>query len=155
MDIFSRKMDEAFENISGIVVIVDDILAFGKTREEHDRHLWAVLQRALDKGIRLNEEKLEVGLCEISYFGNVLSEHGLKPNPSKISAIKDMPPPENRSELETWFGMFFSRFAPNLAEVTSPLHVFLANQWNFTGVNLRKRHSPRFDKSSHRNRVNY
>ena len=30
---------------------------FGKTREEHDSHLRAALQRALDKGIRLNEEK--------------------------------------------------------------------------------------------------
>ena len=28
------SMDEAFENIPGIVVIVDDI--FGKTTEEHD-----------------------------------------------------------------------------------------------------------------------
>ena len=87
MDIFSRKMDEAFENIPGIVVIVDDILVFGKTREEHDKNLRAVLQRALDKGIRLNQEKLEVGLSEISYFGNVLSEHGLKPDSSKIAVI--------------------------------------------------------------------
>ena len=107
------------------MIIVDDILVFGKPREEHDKNLRAVLQRALDKVIRLNEEKL--GLSEISYFGKVLSEHGLKPDPSKIAAIKDMPPPENRSELETWFGMvnYLSRFAPNLAEVTSPLRELL------------------------------
>ena len=112
MDIFQQKMVESFENLPGVVVIVDDILVFGKTREEHDFNLRAALQRALDKGIRLNEEKLEVGLVEISYFGHVLSADGLRPDPMKISAIKDMPPPENRSELETWFGMVNYQILP-------------------------------------------
>ena len=107
-------------------------MVFGKTREEHDKNLRAVLQRALDKSIQLNEEKLEVGLYEISYSGNVLSEHGLKLDPSKIAAIKDMPPPENRSELETWFGMnYLSRFAPNLVEVMCLLRELLGKSVEF------------------------
>ena len=36
MDIFQSKMDECFENLPGVVAIVDDILCYGKTREEHD-----------------------------------------------------------------------------------------------------------------------
>ena len=59
-------------------------LVFGKTREEHYFNLRAALQRALDKGIRLNEEKLEVGLVEIGYVGHVLSADGLRPDPMKI-----------------------------------------------------------------------
>ena len=116
-------MVESFENLPGVVVIVDAILFFGKTREEHDSNLRAALQRAQDKGIRLNEEKLEVGLVEISYLGHVLSADGLHPDPMKISAIKDMPPPENLSVLETWFGMvnYLERFCHRLSEVTNPL----------------------------------
>lgn len=133
MDIFQLKMDECFEGLPGVVAIVDDILCYGKTREEHDSNLKAALDRALEKGIRLNADKLEVGLSEISYFGHVLSDGGLRPDPAKISAIRDMPPPINRQELETWFGMvnYLSRFAPNLAEVTSPLRELLSNSVEF------------------------
>ena len=133
MDIFQRKMDESFEGLPGVVSIVDDILIFGKTRDEHDQNLRSVLQRALDRGIRLNEDKLEVGLTEIGYFGHLLSHDGLRPDPAKISAIKDMPPPENRSELETWLGMvnYLSRFAPNLAEATCSLRELLSNSVEF------------------------
>ena len=108
-------------------------LVFGKTREEHYFNLRAALQRALDKGIRLNEEKLEVGLVEIGYVGHVLSADGLRPDPMKISAIKDMLPPENRSELETWFGMvnYLGRFCHRLSEVTNPLREFLGKSVEF------------------------
>lgn len=92
-------MDECFEGIHGVVTIVDDILCYNKTREEHDCNLRAALDRALEKGIRLNKDKLEVGLSEIKYFGHVLSNGGFHPDPAKISAIKDMPPPVNRKSL--------------------------------------------------------
>ena len=62
MDIFQSKMDECFENLPGVVAIVVDILCYGKTREEHDLNLRSLLDRALEKGIQLNEDKLEVGL---------------------------------------------------------------------------------------------
>lgn len=105
MDVFQRKMDQSFEELQGVVVIVNDIFVFGKTIMEHENNLKAVLQPALKKGIRLNEDKLEVGLSEISFFGHLLLFDGLRASPAKVSAIKDMPPPENRAELETWFGI--------------------------------------------------
>ncbi|MEW8487445.1 MAG: reverse transcriptase family protein, partial [Candidatus Thiodiazotropha sp.] len=49
VDIFQLKMDECFEGLPGVVAIVDDILCYGKTREEHDSNLKAALDRALEK----------------------------------------------------------------------------------------------------------
>ena len=91
------------------------------------------MDRALEKGIWLNEDKLEVGHSEIKYFGQVLSDGGLRPDPAKISAIRDMPPPVNRQELETGFGMvnYLSRFALNLSEITCPLQELLSNSVEF------------------------
>ena len=93
----------------------------------------AALDRALEKDIPLNEDKLEVSLSEIKYFGHVLSDGGLRPDPAKISAIRDMPPPVNGQELETWFGMvnYLSLFAPSLAEATCPLRELLSNSVEF------------------------
>jgi len=38
-DEFQRKIDESFEGLDGVVVIVDDILVFGHTHEEHDKRV--------------------------------------------------------------------------------------------------------------------
>ena len=83
--------------------------------------------------IRLNEDKLEVGLSEIKYFGHVLSDGGMRPDPAKISAIRDMPQPVNRQELETWFGMvnYLSSFAPNLLKIMCPLRELLSYSVEF------------------------
>ena len=121
-DEFVRRMDQCFEGLDGVVTIVDDILVFGKTREEHDQNLKAVLTRSLKKGIILNEDNIEVGMSQVQYFGHLLTADGLKPDPAKVAAIQDMPPPTNKNELQTILGMvnYLSRFAPNLSEAHNP-----------------------------------
>ena len=104
-DEFQRKIDESYEGLEGMVALVDDILVYGKSREEHDKNLKAVLERSRQKGIKLNSDKLVVGVSEVDYFGHLLTSEGLKPDPSKVSAIKDMQPPCNKAELETVLGM--------------------------------------------------
>ena len=64
-----------------------------------------VLERSRERGVKLNSEKLDVGVTEVQYFGHVLSEKGLKPDPAKVAAIRDMDPPRSRAELETILGM--------------------------------------------------
>ena len=67
-DEFQRKMDEVFEGLPGVITLVDDILVFGRTREELDRNLTLALKRALEKGLKLNKDKLEVGVNKVKYF---------------------------------------------------------------------------------------
>ena len=78
-DEFQYNIDQCFEGLNGVETIVDDILVHGRTRSEHDENLRKVLQRSREKGIKFNANKLEVGLTEVHYFGNVLSAEGLKP----------------------------------------------------------------------------
>jgi hypothetical protein len=120
-------MDECLEGLDGCAVIVDDIIIWGHTKEEHDKNLRNVLQRCRQKGIRLNKDKLEVGISEVRYFGHIISSEGLKPDPEKISAILDMDPPKDKSELETILGMivYLSKFAPNLSDIVYPLRQVL------------------------------
>lgn len=70
-DEFQRKTAECFSDLSGTVAIVDDTLVYGKTRQEHDSNLRAALQRARERGIKLNCDKLAVGHTEVEYFGHV------------------------------------------------------------------------------------
>lgn len=69
--------------------------------------------RTRKKGVHLNPDKSVICVPEVSYFGHKLTREGVKPDSEKISAIRDMSPPKNKSELETILGMvnYLSRFA--------------------------------------------
>lgn len=81
----------------------------------------------------MNKDKLLVGVQDVEYFGHLLSADELKPDPSKVAAIRDMEPPSNKSELQTVMGMitYLSKFAPNLANITSPLRQLLPKESGF------------------------
>ena len=132
-DLFSRKIDEFFEDLPGVTSIIDDILVFGQTREEHDKQLKDVLQRLPEKGIRFNPEKCVIGSQEVKYFGPILTSEGLKADPEKLRAIVDMKAPENKAELETLLGMitYLSKFDAKLAQIVSPMTDLLKKDATF------------------------
>lgn len=49
-DEFQRKIDEIYEGLQGVTTLVDDILVYGKTREEHDANFRNVLTQFREKG---------------------------------------------------------------------------------------------------------
>lgn len=140
-DEFHRRVDDTYEGLQGVAGLVDDIIVFGKTRKEHDSNLRAMLSRPREKGVRLNPDKCRICVSEVSYFGHRLTANGLKPNPLKVKAIRDMQPPKNEAELETVLGMmnYLARFAPHLAEVSAPLRLLLRRETEFKWDTAHKR----------------
>ena len=80
-------MFEIFGNIPLCMNQRDDTTLGGKDREEHNRILEKVLQRAKEYGIKFYREKSEFDKTEIKFFGHLFTSEGLKPNPRKIEAI--------------------------------------------------------------------
>ncbi|KAK2705957.1 hypothetical protein QYM36_016094 [Artemia franciscana] len=121
-DEFQRKMEETFGNLKGVGVIVDDIVVSGKD-EEHDENLRKVLEKAREVGVRFNPEKCIFGSTSVPYFGLLITADGIKPDPSKVQAIIEMPHPLNKDELATFLGMtnFLSKYIPNLSSLNYPL----------------------------------
>ena len=113
-DEYQKKMEEAFEGID-IGLIIDNIAGMGATDEEHDRKLAEVLLRAKEKGMKFNRDKCIFDATSISYFGHILTEEGVKPDPNKTRAIRDMPAPKSKEELHTLLGMYnyLSQYIPN------------------------------------------
>ena len=126
---FQRRMDIALEGLEGQKAIADDILVFGSgtTDEEaqidHDKKLLAVLNRCRETGIKLNVEKMQFRQPEVIYMGHVISAEGLKVDPNKVKAIHEMPQPTDKQGVLRVLGManYVQKFAPNLAETTTPL----------------------------------
>lgn len=82
---------------------------------------------------------------EVSYFGHTLSCEGIKLDPAKVKAIKEMQPPTSRGELETILRMinYLARFAPRHSEVNSPLRQLLKQDSKFLWDKTTTKHSCR------------
>ena len=60
---------------------------------------------------------------EVPFIGHVATGEGLRADPSKVQAIREMPPPENVAGVQRILGMsqYLSKFLPRLSDITKPL----------------------------------
>ena len=125
-EVFQNHMPELLVDVEGVKVIIDDLLLWGKDDAEHDARLKQVLTRARVVNFKFNAKKCKIKQ-DVPYVGHVLSKDGLKPDPEKIRAVKEMKPPENAKELKTFLGFiqYLGKFMPNMATESAPLRELL------------------------------
>ena len=104
-DIFQKRMDQTVETCRGATPIAGDIQVFG-TDDNHDMHLHEVVERIRSAGIKLNFEKCVIKLKSWTFFGNVHTPQGVKPDLKKVEVIKKMEAPQTKQELTIllWHG---------------------------------------------------
>ena len=126
-EIFQRKMVDLLKDLEGVDVIVDDVLMYGATRQEHDERLNKVLQRIKEAGLKLNEGKCEFARSELEYFGHIISKDGVKPTQERVRALREMDPPEDVTELRRKIRMFnfLGKYLPHLSTVMGPMTALL------------------------------
>ena len=126
-------MQEILGDIEGVVCLIDDILIHGRTQEEHDERLLRVLCRLQKEGLTLNRDKCQFSQKQVPFLGQVVDESGIRPDPEKVTAIRNVRVPTSVGEIQRFLGTVnqMSKFAPNLADVTKPLRDLLVkgNQW--------------------------
>ena len=79
--------------------MIDDILVYSKTQQEHDDRLHAVLKRLEEAGLTLNKEKCEFSQRQVKFLGQILSEDGIQSDLNKVAAIVQMKEPTTVKEM--------------------------------------------------------
>ena len=122
-DIFQRKLDGAFLDIPGVTGIADDMVIYGRTNLEHDRHLVNFLNICRKNTLMLNPDKMQFRPPQVSFFGHQWSAKGLSPDPKKIAAVKRMDLPRDVDTMRSFLGLvnYLNRFSLHLAEISAPL----------------------------------
>ena len=122
-EIFQAEIAQIINGLEGVENSQDDIVVWGRTQKEQEERLFRVLERVRASGLKLNLSKCVFSQKEITFLGHIISDQGIRPDPSKTSAIRDMPVPKSKVELQRFLGMinYLGKFLPNLAEVTTPL----------------------------------
>ena len=126
-EIFQKKMTQAFEDLNGVKTIADDIPIWRKNKDENNFRLQQVLERSRKVGLKLNRSKMKIMTSQVPYIGHLLTANGLKPDPSKVRAVQQMPSPADKPALLRFFGIvnYMNKFIPNLTDLIQPLRELL------------------------------
>lgn len=62
---------------NGTVNIIDDILLYGTSEEEHDKRVSLTLKILKENNVLLNKEKCVFKISEVKFLGHILSSQGI------------------------------------------------------------------------------
>ena len=102
-DVFQKKLDEIFHNVPGVTGIADDMVIYGKSIEEHDKHFLSFLSIVRKNNLKVNASKLQFQHEEVSFFG-----HSWSSNKELMQSF-------------LWMVNFLNRYSPRLVELSTPL----------------------------------
>ena len=121
---FMKVMHKALHDMNFVFVYLDDVLIFSRSVSEHEMHLRSVFQRFKDFGLIIREEKCVFGQPSVEFLGHVIDSSGIRPLPSKVTAVREFPEPQTVKQAQAFAGLvnFYHRFIPNAAGIMAPIY---------------------------------
>jgi len=132
---FMTLMNDLFRDLLDVCVVVylDDVLIYSKTRDEHLSHVRQVLDRLREQKLYAKLSKCEFLQEQVSFLGHVVRQDGIAVEPHKIEAIQEWPAPANVHEVRSFLGLagYYRKFIHGFADVAKPLHDLLLKNQRF------------------------
>ena len=125
-DEFCRRSDKIVDGLPGVRKLVDDILIQAPNVRTLKERIQALLERCKANNFTLSRKKLEIGEA-VEFAGQIVSHHGVKPNPEYLQGIRDFPKPTSVTELRSFLGMVnqLASYHPGIAKHTGVLTTLL------------------------------
>jgi hypothetical protein len=113
-----------------VMVFIDDILVFSKSKKEH---LCIVLQLLHDHQLYAKFSKSEFWLTEVQFLGHVVSSEGISMDPSKVREVLYWKPPRTVHQVRNFLGLagYYRIFIPNFSKIVKPITDLLNNEDKF------------------------
>ncbi|KAK9064954.1 hypothetical protein SSX86_016337 [Deinandra increscens subsp. villosa] len=106
-----------------VIVFIDDILIYSRSKEEHEQHLRLILELLKKEELYAKFSKCDFWIREVHFLGHVINDQGIHVDPTKIEAIKDWSTPTTPTEIRQFLGLagYYRRFIENFSKIAQPL----------------------------------
>jgi hypothetical protein len=121
MDLMNRVFKPYLDKF--VVVFIDDILIYSKTKEEHSKHIRIVLQTLREHKLYAKLKKCDFWMDQVPFLGHIISGEGIAVDPTKVKAVSEWQRPANATDIRSFLGMagYYRRFIMNFAKIAGPL----------------------------------
>ncbi|GKD44737.1 putative reverse transcriptase domain-containing protein [Tanacetum coccineum] len=121
MDLMNRVCKPYLDKF--VIVFIDDILIYSKTKEDHENHLRLMLDLLRKEKLYAKFSKCEFWLQEVHFLRHVVNHDGIHVDPSKIEAVKSWKAPMTPSEVRSFLGLagYYRCFIENFSKIAKPL----------------------------------
>ncbi|GKD22817.1 putative reverse transcriptase domain-containing protein [Tanacetum coccineum] len=121
MDLMNRVCKRYLDKI--VIVFIDDILMYLKSKEEHEIHLKLVLELLKKERMFAKFSKCEFLLQEVHFLRHVVNSNGIHADPRNIEAVKNWKAPKTPSKIRSFLGLtgYYCRFIANFSKIVKPL----------------------------------
>jgi hypothetical protein len=125
--VFMKELDKF------VVVFIDGILVFSKSKKEYEEHLYIVLQWLRDDYLYAKFNKCEFWLSEVPFLGHVISSEGISMDPDKVWEVLDWKPPRTMHQVCSFLGLagYYRRFILNFSKIAKPITDLLKKDEKF------------------------
>nr|AAM74314.2 Putative retroelement [Oryza sativa Japonica Group]ABB47411.1 retrotransposon protein, putative, Ty3-gypsy subclass [Oryza sativa Japonica Group] len=119
MNLMNKVFMEYLEKF--VVVFIDDILIYSKTKEEHEEHLRLALEKLREHQLYAKFSKCEFWLPEVKFLGHVISAGGVAVDPSNVESVLNWKQPKTVSEILLGLAGYYRRFIENFSKIARPV----------------------------------
>ena len=133
---FQAMMDSIFTDLiekGHVIVYMDDILIFAKTKDLLREYTRLVLQWLWEHDLYLKPKKCEFEKEKIEYLGMIIQQGKIFMDPVKLGGIQDWPIPTSVKNVRPslGFGNFYWQFIWKFADLAQPLNNLLKKDPKF------------------------
>ncbi|GJS40781.1 putative reverse transcriptase domain-containing protein [Tanacetum coccineum] len=106
-----------------VIVFIDDILIYSKTKEDHEVHLKLVLELLKKERLYAKFSKCEFWLQEVHFLGHVVNHNSIHVDPGKIEVVQNWKAPRTPSKIQSFLGLagYYRCFIANFSKIAKPL----------------------------------
>ncbi|KAJ0567123.1 putative nucleotidyltransferase, Ribonuclease H [Helianthus annuus] len=121
MDLMNRVCKPFLDRF--VIVFIDDVLIYSKSKTEHAQHLRLVLELLQGNQLYAKFSKCGFWLEEVQFLGHIVNSQGIHVDSAKIEAVKSWITPKNPTEVRSFLGLagYYRRFIEGFSKIAVPL----------------------------------
>ncbi|GJQ94968.1 putative reverse transcriptase domain-containing protein [Tanacetum coccineum] len=121
MDLMNRVCKPYLDKF--VIVFIDDILIYSKSKKEHEEHLRQILKLLKKEELYAKFSKCEFWISRVQFLGHVIDCRGIHVDPAKIESIKDWASPKTPTEIRQFLGLagYYRRFIERFSKIAKSM----------------------------------
>ncbi|GJT23257.1 putative reverse transcriptase domain-containing protein [Tanacetum coccineum] len=121
MDLMNRVCKSYLDKF--VIVFIDDILIYSRSKEEHANHLRIILELLRKEKLYAKFSKCDIWIRIMQFLEHLIDNQGIHVDPAKIEAVKNWASPTTPTKVHQFLGLagYYQRFIKDLSKIAKSL----------------------------------